>query len=447
MALRPLLLSFGAAALLLSSCRFGFEELGLGDAAGAGGLGGDRSDVEPPATGGESSEVGAGGSAPSDGGASGGPGVGGEGTGGAPREPVAVVAVTLTAGQTHTCAISATETLSCWGLNDNSALGGFVGTQSSEPAAVAWPDEAGKPVSVQAGQGVSCAVSEFGDVYCWGAGEEGTLGQGNTEDSAVPLQVPLPEPVVQISLSYRVACAVDVEEDVYCWGENTEGQAGQGDLVEAPVSAASPLKVPLSGNYAEVAAGHGHVCAVRKDGALFCWGRNSASELGFAAPPVQMRSPTRVGTESDFLSVRTGQSQTCARRGTGTLWCFGQNSGSQLGLSSIGVVTVPTQVESESDWTAVEVDVLHGCGLRGTGSLYCWGRREEGQLTLSYDPTPVPSPLLIGVESDWTDLTVGRFHTCARRQGLTFCTGANDDGRIGDGTLTRPYGFVEVLPH
>jgi alpha-tubulin suppressor-like RCC1 family protein len=48
------------------------------------------------------------------------------------------------------------------------------------------------------------------------------------------------------------------------------------------------------------------------------------------------------------------------------------------------------------------------------------------------------SPTLVGEDQGWVQLAVGRFHTCVRRaDGAVYCTGENDDGRLGTGDFER----------
>jgi alpha-tubulin suppressor-like RCC1 family protein len=160
--------------------------------------------------------------------------------------------------------------------------------------------------------------------------------------------------------------------------------------------------------------------------------------------PIQIRTPTRVGDDNDWQLVRTAQSQTCAIKEDQSLWCWGSGTSGQLGVDPAIIRKTPTRVGTDNDWVNVEPQALHTCGLREDNSLWCWGRRQEGQLTLGYDPNPILTPLLVDANSDWDLLSCGRFHTCGRRANVLYCTGENIDGRLGDGTLVRSYGFVPV---
>jgi alpha-tubulin suppressor-like RCC1 family protein len=430
--------------LVLSSCSLGYELFGSAS-DGAGGEAAAFGDAEAGAPA-ASPHDGAGGVR-----AGGSPGLGGAASGGGSalggqgnQPPLDVPVVALSAGLSHTCGLSSGGEAYCWGEGTNLALGGFVGGSSATPQPVLGVGQRGDLVSLSVGSRSTCALTAAGDVYCWGNNALGQLGQGDTIDRAEPVLIELPERAIQVDLRYDTACAIDELSALYCWGENAEGQAGQGDTPQAPVASTSPLEVPSAIGWQEVSTGNGHVCAIRLDGELHCWGRNTDAQLG-QADPGQVRSPMRVGTDTDWAHLSVGQSQTCALKESGTLYCWGANDESQLGIDPPGVVSTPTQVGSDTDWIAVSQSALHGCGLRQAGTLHCWGRRQEGQLTLPYYAAPIALPVQIGTDSDWSDLTVGRFHTCARRASAYQCTGENADGRLGDGSTTRSYGWVPVL--
>jgi len=432
--------------LALSSCSFGYELLG-----------GESEGPDEEVTGFGIAEAGAAtavqgasGSGPSAGGSL---GLGGMGRGGeralggqGNESPEGVSVALLSAGMTHTCGLSREGKAYCWGDNANLALGGFVGSSSATPQPVLGVGRSAELVSLSAGSSSTCGLTSAGDVYCWGKNAGGQLGQGDTTDRAEPVRVPLLARALQVDLGYDTACAIDEFRALYCWGENAEGQVGQGDTPHAPAPSESPLEVPSAVGWQEVSTGNGHVCAIRLDGELHCWGRNTDAQLGQASPG-QLRSPVRAGTDTDWAHVSAGQSQSCALKENHTLYCWGANDESQLGIDPPGMVSTPTQVGADADWLAVSLDALHGCGLRQPGTLHCWGRRQEGQLTLPYDAAPVALPLQVGAESDWTAVTVGRFHTCARRASAYQCTGENLDGRLGSGNMSRSYGFVPVLDY
>jgi len=83
---------------------------------------------------------------------------------------------------------------------------------------------------VTAGDNHSCFLSTNGHVYCWGRNHRGQLGIGNTTDTSVPTQVyvgfdPL-SGVIQIDAGNNHTCALTNMGEVLCWGDNSNGQLG-----------------------------------------------------------------------------------------------------------------------------------------------------------------------------------------------------------------------------
>lgn len=450
--------------LMIPSCRSGYEVLEqLGeDTVPAEQMGDGDGDPTPAPAGGASTTLGGGapadgsGGATASGGTPAGDDVGAPGTSGAPTglggsagapyidsipDPEPPPAVS--AGQAHTCGVSAAGDLFCWGSNASSALGSFVGADSPVPVHVGGEGDLGGFVGVAAGRSCACALRDDGTVWCWGSNETGQLGQGDLTDRSAPTQVPFVHPIRAVSLNFAVACAIDQEGQLFCWGGNAEGQAGQDDLEAAPIDSTSPLLIPSDIPWLDVSTGDGHVCAIRADGALHCWGRNSSGELG-RETPIQLRTPSRVGSDDDWKLIRASQSQTCGIREDKSLWCWGAGDQGQLGIEPPEVRKTPSRVGEDNDWAVVEPQTLHTCGLKENGAFFCWGRRQEGQIVVSYDPSPVLIPFAIDPAFDWDLISAGRFHTCGRRAGVLHCTGENTDGRLGDGSLVRSYGFVPV---
>ena len=89
--------------------------------------------------------------------------------------------------------------------------------------------------------------------------------------------------------------------------------------------------------------------AVKKDGSLWAWGDNESSQLGLGTfdvpmPPKAHPTPTRVGTASDWAAVASGDTHSLARKTDGTLWAWGMNDRGQLGLGDTTNRDVPTRV-------------------------------------------------------------------------------------------------------
>lgn len=141
----------------------------------------------------------------------------------------------IATGEYHTCAVDAAGGIKCWGTNYDGELGDGSTTDSSVPVGVEGLD--GRQVAVAAGTSYSCALSAVGAVKCWGANYYHQLGDGTSDSSSTPVDVPgLPSDVIAIDAGRDSTCALTATGRVWCWGDNAFGQLGDGTTLERPFS-------------------------------------------------------------------------------------------------------------------------------------------------------------------------------------------------------------------
>ncbi len=154
-------------------------------------------------------------------------------TTGDPRSPWALVALPslateVCAGDGYACALTVDRRLWCWGDNSLGQLGDGTTVTRGGPGAVPLP---GEVVGMGCGARHACAVQGDGAVYCWGDDSSGQLGQGfPVPYREMPLLVSFRTTVPAAGLACGAAhsCARLRDGRVYCWGANEEGQLGNG---------------------------------------------------------------------------------------------------------------------------------------------------------------------------------------------------------------------------
>ena len=341
-------------------------------------------------------------------------------------------AFSLGAGDHHACAVRG-GSLFCWGANSNGQLG--VPDLESAPSPVAVGTDRSWVV-VSAGELHTCGLKQDGTVWCWGANGAGQCGQGDTQSRSSPSLVSLPRAAVGLQSKSSFSCALLSDASLWCWGVNYEGQLGLGDRFPG-ADQLTAARVSSDAGWKAFSTGQGHACGIRVDGSLWCWGRNSESMLGMPADGgIQYRSPQHIGVDTDWTSVDANQEYTCALKADGSLWCWG------LFPEKTGFVDRPALLLSGA-WAMVRTNVFHGCGLSLSGAGVCWGRNIEGQLGLGdLDARPSPTAL---PDAPLSELATGRFFTCQRRgNGSIWCTGANEAGQLGVGDLARRKVWTEL---
>ena len=156
-----------------------------------------------------------------------------------PGSVLTVHALPLVAGW-HACALDGGNVY-CWGRDNEGELGDAGSTSSPTPTMIVSGATllatGGGPSDYDA----SCAVVS-GKTKCWGAGAYGRLGQGTAASSNVPVDVVgLPATPVELAIGYDHACALVTTDEIWCWGRGDLGQLGDGMMA----TSMTPVKVAL----------------------------------------------------------------------------------------------------------------------------------------------------------------------------------------------------------
>lgn len=393
---------------------------------------------------------------------------------------------TFAVGGSHSCIVLA-GAVKCWGYNYYGQLGlGDTMNRGDKPhdmgIALSVVDLGGRAaVSIAAGESHTCAILDDGSVACWGENMSGQLGRGDAVTSwggspgqmgASLGRVNLGAGVIAkaLSLGTNHSCALLSDDTVKCWGDNSHGQLGigstssrgkfltdMGDALE---------RVSLgSGRHAKALATGGlHTCAILDNDTLKCWGDNRHGQLGLGDTIDRGTSPLNVGdglppvslglAVTKVLEVAASSYGTCARlqMGGGTqLKCWGDNALGQLGAGdtndrgntpgSTGDGLAPVNLGAGVSPVQIAMGWDHTCALLDTGEAKCWGSNGVGQLGLgdTIDRGSLPNQmgdslprLSFGGAAQVTQIGIGISHSCARfDDGKVKCWGYNAAGQLG----------------
>jgi alpha-tubulin suppressor-like RCC1 family protein len=195
-----------------------------------------------------------------------------------------------------------------------------------------------------------------------------------------------------------------------------------------------PAAIPELDDGVAVATGLAQACAVRKSGAVLCWGVNDKGQLGRAATPTPLR-PGPIPKLDDAVAVSLGAEHGCALRRTGEVLCWGSDAEGQLGD---GAGNRGGKVVQLGDAVALGSGRAHTCALRRSGAVVCWGANNHGQIGNNAGAAQLKTPLQIPaavMKVDASEIAIGPDHGCARtREGKAVCWGRNDAAQLGSGT-------------
>jgi alpha-tubulin suppressor-like RCC1 family protein len=308
------------------------------------------------------------------------------------------VPTSVAQGACHGCAWRGGHAF-CWGDNSFGQLGD--GSRVSRPYAmpvqgldqvVQMAVGCGSPTS----SGHTCAVTSSKELWCWGANVDDQIGDESGEDQLVPKRIASLSGVTAVSLGARHSCALLENHRVFCWGDNDSLQIGDDTGIDRP----APTPATDLIDAVEISMGAFHSCARRQTGALACWGRNAYGEAGTGDQIGVVRPMPVVGID-DALQIAAGGFHTCARRASGGAWCWGYGEYGNMGNGTQPFAQL-TPVEVELPWEPLEIASGQAvCARNAQGAVSCWGVRLDSRLNtvikLSPEPiTPLAPALTLG---------------------------------------------------
>jgi Fibronectin type III domain/Regulator of chromosome condensation (RCC1) repeat len=293
--------------------------------------------------------------------------------------------VTLTqiaAGSDSACGLSSTGAAYCWGGNGDGELGNSSTTGSEVPVAVTTSGVLSGVTLTQIDIGTefACALSTAAAAYCWGNNGNGELGNSSTTGSDVAVAVTTSGALSGVYLDGITAgsvstCALGSAGAAYCWGDGASGRLGNGSTSSQDAPVAVTTSGVLSGvTLTQITAGTAYGCVLGSTGAAYCWGLASSGQLGDNSTS-QTSTAVAVYT-SGVLSgvalaqINAGATHTCALDTTGAAYCWGDNTGGDLGNNSTtqsnvavvvsgiipgaptGVAASPGNASASVSWTA-----------------------------------------------------------------------------------------------
>mgnify|MGYP003643874909 CR=1 FL=1 len=285
-------------------------------------------------------------------------------------------------------------------------------------------------------------------LWAWGQGEGGQLGNGSVSQKTSAIQVgseeywlgrdPDDDKSIKLVNAQQQTLAVNNEGKLFAWGNNGYGRLGNGSTTNT----SSPVQIGALTTWDNVAAASTTSAAIKTDGTLWTWGRGASGKLGNGSL-TDLSSPAQVGSLTNWALVRGGYDSFSAIKTDGTLWSWGANAKGQLGDGSTTGRSSPVQIGSLTTWAQVAVATYVGAAIKTDGTLWVWGENGVGQLGTN-NTTDYSSPVQVGSLTTWAEVSYHYGHTTGRGGWMAVKT----DGTLwGTGTQTSTFApeFLQPL--
>lgn len=192
----------------------------------------------------------------------------------------------IAAGEHHTLAVDTKGQVWAWGNNTYGQIGVSVNPSKTFVETPSRVNGLSDVIAVAAGANHSVALTSDGQVYAWGRGTDGQIGNGESKDVNVA-----PEPVENLTGIMEIAAGdnhtLALKQDrttIYAWGSNSYGQLGDGGFDEK----LKPIQVFGISSVKMIGAGNDHTLAIKDDGTVWTWGRNTSGKETPRSTPIQL---------------------------------------------------------------------------------------------------------------------------------------------------------------
>jgi alpha-tubulin suppressor-like RCC1 family protein len=353
----------------------------------------------------------------------------------------------VSSGRDYAVAIKTDGTLWTWGWGGYGKLGIGDTIRRLTPVTTFAGGIDWKQVSAGGSQTVALGVNN--QLYIWGGGDDGELGNATF---ALTISTPITTfaggtnwtEIIGLDNLYTLSAgdsqsgAIKTDGTLWTWGGNTDGELGNA----ATTDVSTPVTTFTGGtNWKQLSFGGHHVAAIKTDGTLWTWGRASNGELGNTALTDRSTPITTFAGGTDWKQVSCGFAFTAAVKIDGTLWTWGSGGNARLGNGvTTGIISTPiTTFAGGTNWKqAICSSSTHMMAIKTDGTLWTWGNNTYGQLG-NADTTNVSTPVTTFTGgTNWKQTSAGDSFTAATKtDGTLWLWGRNGTvGRLGNSATT-----------
>lgn len=291
--------------------------------------------------------------------------------------------------------IKSDGTLWVWGDCATGSLGINIATSTSRRTPVTTFAGGNNWKQISVGYYYMAAIKTDGTLWTWGGNGSGRLGinEGTTANKATPVTTFIGGNDWKfITCGSLSAGAIKNDGSLWVWGNNTSAQLGINDLTNR----STPVTTFSGGNnWKQVSLCLDSGAGVKTDGSLWTWGAGTNGILGNNTLNASRTPITTFAGGNDWKQVSMGDTVCSAIKTNGSLWIWGRNTVAQLGNNSSSTSRTPiTTFSGGNNWKQVCCSD-EGCvsAIKTDGSLWCWGYNNVQQLGAMNTNTGVSTPI------------------------------------------------------
>jgi alpha-tubulin suppressor-like RCC1 family protein len=286
---------------------------------------------------------------------------------------------------------------------------------------------------LSAGDTFTVGIAQNGTLWAWGLNSSGQLGDGTNVDKwQAPAQSSTQTNWKQIATGRQHTLAIKSDGTLWAWGNPAFGQLGLGVVVN---STRTPTQVGTDTDWVQIAASNNHSLAIKSNGSLWGWGSNEVGVLGDGTT-VNKNVPVQIGNNTDWAAIKTSSTFSIGLKTNGLLFAWGDDSSGQLGNGGSNTSSlVPTQVVGNS-YVAISSTVSSAAALKNDGTLWTWGSNSYGNLGQGNFSALYNTPTQVGTDTNWSKIATGPDHLLALKTDNTlWACGRNHRGQLGNNSL------------
>ena len=292
-----------------------------------------------------------------------------------------------------------------WGRNTSGEIGNNTVTNYCSPVSVAGASKTF--CDIAAGDNHSLGVDKYGQVWSWGQGTYGQLGNNSTASRRTPVSIlGAKKTFCSVSGGVYHSAGIDQYGKAWTWGRNLWGELGD----KTVVGKCTPVSVQGTFTFCKISAGNSATFGIDQNGRGWAWGYvgNGQTGTGALAGLCRCSPVTIAGALKTFCYITAGLNYGMAIDLRGKGWGWGVNSLGRIGNNSSTNVNTPVSVYGNKTFCQIVLANNTTVALDKDGKLWSWGANTIGEMGLSNSDLAQKSTPVAVAGSTKTFCTIGR---------------------------------------